>query len=132
MRKIYNDKDIINNLNDEDVIQAVWEKGIVVEGYNSSLYRQDAAGAWMARDAYADKNRELGWEIDHIYPQSKGGINHFLNLRPMNWKNNLSKSDNFPDYTAAVTAKDNKNVTTNSSCKVNEDLQLKLKNIYDF
>lgn len=132
MRKIYSDNDIINNMNDPDLIQGVWEKGIVVEGYNPSLFRQDAAGAWMARDAYADKNRDLGWEIDHVYPKSKGGGNQFVNLRPMNWKNNLSKSDNFPDYTAAVTAKDNKNVDKYTSCKVNEDLQLKLKKIYDF
>lgn len=131
MEKIYNDNDIIIDLNDPDVIQAIWEKGVVVEGYNSSLYRQDAAGAWMARDAYADKNRELGWEIDHIYPKSKGGMNHFINLRPMNWKNNLSKKDNYPDYIAAFTAKDNKNVNTNTPCKVNDDLQLKLKEIYD-
>lgn len=128
---MYTDYEIIKDLNDPDVVQAVWEKGIIVDGYNSSLYRQDFGGAWIARDAYGDKNRELGWEIDHVYPISKGGKNHFINLRPMNWRNNLSKSDSYPHYIAAVTAKENKNIVENTPCKVSDDLQMKIRKLYD-
>ena len=129
---MYKDIEYISDLNAPDVIQAIWEKGIIVEGYDESLYRKDAGGAWIARDAYGDKSRELGWEIDHIFPINKGGDNCFVNLRPMNWRNNLSKSDDFPEYTAAVTSKDNKNIIEDTFCKVNSQLQQKLQQIYDF
>ena len=49
----------IQDLNTPESIQAVWEKGIVVEGYNKDLYRQDFGGAWIARDAYGDREREF-------------------------------------------------------------------------
>lgn len=127
---MFNDKDYIENLMNPDVIQAIWEKGTIVEGYDESLYRKDAAGAWIARDAFGDISRELGWEIDHIYPMSLGGDNRFANLRPMNWRNNRSKSDNYPQYMAAVTSKDNKNILKDISCKVSDYLQNKLKGIY--
>lgn len=95
------------------------------------MYRKDAGGAWIARDAYGDISRELGWEIDHIYPTDKGGDNHFINLRPMNWRNNRSKNNDYPQYIAAVTSKDNKNILENTSCKVNKDLQKRLQELYD-
>lgn len=126
----YSEKDMIKNLDNQDLIQAVWEKGLVVEGYNPDLYRKDAGGAWIARDAYADRNREFGWEIDHIFPKAKGGDNHFFNLRPMNWNNNVSKGDDYPKYTAAVTSKDNKNVVTNTPCEVNATIQQKISSEY--
>lgn len=127
---MYDDYEYIKSLQDPNVIQAIWEKGIIVEGYNSSLYRKDAAGAWIARDAFGDTSRDLGWEIDHVYPESLGGDNHFVNLRPMNWKNNRSKSDQYPQYIAAVISKDNKNIVKETSCKVSDNLQSKLKKIY--
>lgn len=128
---MYNDFDYIKNLDDPNIIQAIWEKGLIVQGYNESLYRKDAGGAWIARDAYGDISRELGWEIDHIYPTDKGGDNHFINLRPMNWRNNRSKNNDYPQYIAAVTSKDNKNILENTSCKVNKDLQKRLQELYD-
>lgn len=127
---MYDDYEYIDSLQDPNVIQAIWEKGIIVEGYNASLYRKDAAGAWIARDAFGDISRDLGWEIDHVYPESLGGDNRFVNLRPMNWKNNRSKSDQYPQYIAAVTSKDNKNIVKETSCKVSYNLQSKLKEIY--
>lgn len=35
-----------------------------------------------------------GWHIDHIKPISKGGTNHYTNLQPLWWYDNLSKGNN--------------------------------------
>ena len=95
----------ISDLTTPEAIQRIWEKGIIVDGYNASLYRQDFAGAWISREAYGDTDNILGWEIDHVYPDELGGGNHIENLRPMNWRNNRSKGTDYPHYTAVVTSK---------------------------
>ncbi|KKQ77219.1 MAG: hypothetical protein UT00_C0017G0006 [Parcubacteria group bacterium GW2011_GWA1_38_7] len=79
----------------EDTIQRVWEKGLVVPGYDSSQYRKDACGAWIQRNMYGDRSRQdnYGWEIDHIKPESDGGTDDLSNLRPLQWYNNATKSD---------------------------------------
>jgi len=33
-------------------IQDVWNKGTIVENFDSSKYRKNVAGAWMQRDKY--------------------------------------------------------------------------------
>ena len=86
----------ISDLTTPEAIQRIWEKGIIVDGYNASLYRQDFAGAWISREAYGDTDNILGWEIDHVYPEELGGGNHIENLRPMNWRNNRSKGTDYP------------------------------------
>lgn len=121
----------ISDLTTPEAIQKIWEKGIVVDGYNKNLYRQDSAGAWISREAYGDTDSLLGWEIDHVYPQELGGDNHLDNLRPMNWRNNRSKGEDYPDYTAAVTSQDNKNIYKDTACTVNESLQATLRQIYN-
>lgn len=128
---MYSENSIISDINDPATIQAVWEKGIIVEGYDADLYRKDFGGAWMARDAHGDRERDLGWEIDHVYPTDKGGDNHLINLRPMNWRNNLSKDNDYPQYWTAVVAQDNKNIEKRVRCTVNASLQQKLKNLYE-
>ena len=56
-----------------DQIKAVWNKGIIVPGYDSTKYRKDIAGAWMSYTEYGNTNSDLGWEIDHIRPKSMNG-----------------------------------------------------------
>lgn len=119
------------NLQDQATIDYIWEKGLKVEGYNPDLYRQDYSGAWISRKAYGDRESILGWEIDHVYPTSKGGTNEEVNLRPINWHNNLSKGDSYPEYLAAVTSEDNKNVMRETHCTVGKALQEKLKMLYN-
>lgn len=124
------DYEVINNLNDDGVIQRIWEKGLIVEGYDKNLYRKDSAGAWIARDSYGDRTSILGWEIDHVFPVDRGGDNHFDNLRPINWRNNASKGSNYPSYTAAVVSEGNRNVLNEQPRTVNGTLQERLRLIY--
>ncbi len=56
----------------------VWETGEEIEGMDPELFRKDAAGALMQRDAYGMKHR-FGWEIDASAEKSAA--------RPLFWKN---------------------------------------------
>lgn len=115
---------------DGNTINDVWQKGVKIDGYNPDLYRQDACGAWIMRSEYTNTDSILGWQIDHIFPQSRGGNNSLVNLRPMHHQNNLSKSDNYPTYTAVIKAEGNKNVKKETEFTVNEELQKTLEKLY--
>ena len=65
----------------ERQIQDAWELGTSPEGMDDELFRVDAAGALMRRDAYGKRNR-FGWEIDE-----PGGT------RPLFWKNALARGE---------------------------------------
>lgn len=112
-----------------ELIQKVWEKGIPVENYNPEKFRIDSAGAWIVRDQYGQET-DYGWTIDHIFPECKGGSNDLLNLRPMQWENNNSKSDDFPDYKAVITRSDNKNIRSEQNLTVNEGIQKQLNLLF--
>jgi len=78
-------------LNSEDEnVQDVWEKGEVVPGQDANKWRKDKCGAWIGRDMYGDRESKYGWEIDHIDPE---GGHDLPNLRPLQWENNVDKSD---------------------------------------
>ena len=129
MHECINKKGFSETLNDEE-IQRVWEKGITVEDVDADLFRHDAAGAWIARDCYGNLESIYGWEIDHIYPLSRGGDNQMDNLRPMNWRNNKSKKNDYPYYKAVVTSQGSENIERISSCTVNKIIQEKLRKLY--
>ena len=75
----------------DDLIQKVWEKGIIVPNNDPAVWRQDECKAWIGRKSYGSRQSEYGWEIDHIKPQSEGGGEELSNLRPLQWENNASK-----------------------------------------
>lgn len=77
----------------EETIQAVWQKGIIVPGNNSNVWRKDQCGAWIGRKEHGNRNSQYGWEIDHIKPESDGGGDELSNLRPLQWENNSSKQE---------------------------------------
>ncbi len=83
-------------------VEAVWQKGQIVAGYNPNVYRKDTCGAWMQKSQYGNTNSEYGWEIDHIIPVSKNGSDHISNLQPLQWQNNRYKSDKYPNWSCAV------------------------------
>ena len=114
---------------------AVWQKAQSVEGLDPSMYRKDACGAWMVWDKYGVQDNMYGWEIDHIVPRSllqeKGympsEIDSLINLRALQHQNNTSKGDDYPSYTAIVTAEANRNVERMQNLTVNEKLRNQLK-----
>ncbi len=77
-------------------------------------WAQDCFGTWVYRDDYGDtekkrirpgnsKEYKYGWEIDHIRPKSDFGDNAdpdlLNNYEIMQWSNNRSKGDNYPQFT---------------------------------
>lgn len=74
----------------DDTIQKVWEKGVKVSSNAPAEWRKDECGAWIKRDHYGNRKSQYGWEIDHISP---GGSDTISNLRPLQWENNVDKSD---------------------------------------
>ena len=53
---------------------ATWEKASTVRGKDSDEYRRDARGNVICYSSYG-KYSPMGWQIDHIKPQSAGGSN---------------------------------------------------------
>lgn len=126
----------------EELKLKVWEKGIVVDKYPSNRVRKDACGAFILFEDFGNRNSIFGWEIDHIIPVSElknknipdAKIDHIYNLRPLNCKNNASKGDNYPYYTARCVANDSAatNVETSEGKVVHENIQNLLKSLYSW
>lgn len=106
---------------DEVTVQKVWEKSAIISGYDATRYRKDLTGAWIERNKYGDTSIDqgLGWEVDHRKPIAKGGTNILSNLRPLQWKNNRSKGENFPYWQSTVGSEDNNNVNKVQNWKEN-------------
>lgn len=72
----------------------IWNKGAIIPGKDSNLYRADIYGNTMYRHSYG-KDTPMGWSVDHSKPQSKGGTDHLNNLQPMNSAANKSKGNKY-------------------------------------
>lgn len=122
----------------ENTIQLVWEKGLKVDEYDPNNVRKDACGAWIVRADYGNRDSVFGWEVDHIYPKStledlkvpEDDIDNIINLRPLNWRNNDSKSDNFPIYKASITSEDNRNILKEEGLEINEAVKQQILSFY--
>ena len=77
----------------------VWQKGIIVKGYDPAKYRKDRYDTLIEWNEYGNRNSRFGWEIDHIIPDSSDEIE---NLQPLNWRNNIKKSDTVPRIMSGV------------------------------
>jgi len=75
---------------DDETVDKVWNKGREVPGRDPDSTRQDSCGTPMSKDDYGNRDSNSGWEIDHKDPN--GGDN-LSNLQPLQWENNLNKSD---------------------------------------
>ena len=77
----------------EKTIIDVWNKWNIVPWYNPRLVRQDQCWAWIMFTEYGNRESKYGREIDHIIPVSHGWLDYLSNLRPLQWENNLYKSN---------------------------------------
>jgi hypothetical protein len=96
------------------------------EGYDKKLYRLDSCGAIIYWSSYG-KDTNMGWEVDHIFPESKGGKDDHVNLRAMQHQNNSTKGDNYPSYDCAVRMKGTGDVTSRT---VHVNTRKKLAKLY--
>ncbi len=110
-------------------INEVWEKAKIIDNYDSAKYRQDIAGAWIQRDKYG-LQEDFGWQIDHQFPESLGGGNEIENLQPLQWKNNETKGNNFPEFFTSVSSELNKYIELKKSWNYNSNFIEKLKKLY--
>ncbi|MCK5824761.1 MAG: HNH endonuclease [Ichthyobacteriaceae bacterium] len=81
----------------ESKINAVWNSARTIQGKNKDRFRLDIAGAIIERSKYGFATK-FGWEVDHIYPVSKGGTNIIDNLQALQHDNNRSKGNDFPRF----------------------------------
>ena len=79
----------------EEEKRKIWNKGEVIPGLNRDMWRTDQCGAYIKWDMYGDRSARdnNGWEIDHIKPDSKGGEDIVSNARPLQWYNNVTRSN---------------------------------------
>ena len=49
----------------------------------------------------------------------------------MQWKNNVSKGDDYPEYMSAIQSEGNKNIEKEASYTVNDSLQQELSEYYN-
>lgn len=88
----------------EATVAAVWQKGTLVAGFDSAMWRKDSCGAFIRWSDYGDTSSGYGWEIDHVRPVAQGGGDELSNLQPLQWENNRSKGDNYPRWECKVRA----------------------------
>ncbi len=93
----------------EAKLNQIWEKATIVNEVEKNVWRKDYAGAWINKDQYG-KETDFGWEVDHAKPESKGGSDDINNLVPLHWRNNRTKSDDYPEFKTSVTSDGNKNI----------------------
>lgn len=80
-------------ITDENLIQAVWEKGRGMLDRDASEWRKDQCGAWLHRQQYNNENSEFGWRILNI---NAGGADILENLQPFHWKNTFDIANGRP------------------------------------
>ncbi len=114
---------------DTDTIKMVWEKARKVQGLDPSMFRLDACGALIMFERYGKEN-PYGWVIDHIFPVSLGGDDNAMNLRAFHYRNNLSKRDDYPSYTAVIKYNGKGNMEEERNLTVNDKVRASLKKIY--
>ena len=118
----------------------IFRKARKIEGLDADEWRMDACDAIIYRHSYGRNDDFFGWEVDHIVPQSlleengvpQNLIDDFRNLRPLNWRNNVSKGDDYPSYKVEIQSEDGgeSNVICSRRRTVNQAKQKELRELY--
>lgn len=82
----------MTNYNDEQ-IEIIWRKGRIIPNFDQNVWRWDDIGNVMFKSAYGQMENKYGWNVDHIVPQSMGGLDVIENLRPLNCYTNSVRQD---------------------------------------
>ena len=61
---------------------AAWENASEMRGKNPDVYRKDQYGNKIYKSSYG-KQSEMGWEVDHKNPISKGGSESTKNVQAL-------------------------------------------------
>ena len=70
----------------------IWEKAEKIPGKDPAKYRKDPYGNVLRYESYG-KNIDMGWDIDHITPLSRGGSNNIGNLQALQIAMNRGKGN---------------------------------------
>lgn len=118
----------------------IFRKARKIEGLDADEWRMDACDAIIHRSSYGRNDDFFGWEVDHIVPKSlleengvpQNLIDDFRNLRPLNWRNNVSKGDDYPSYKVEIQSEDGgeSNVIRSRRRTVNQAKQKELRELY--
>lgn len=105
--------------NRQNLIQQVWEKGIIIEGIDKNVLRLDNCGALIKRNLYNEAGIKLSmaWEIDRIKPETLGGSDELNNLQPLQWENNRQKDEKYPLWSCIIRAVNKANSYMKNSYK---------------
>lgn len=76
----------------KDQKEKAWENAKEVRGKNPDLYRNDPYGNLIYKPSHG-KSSDMGWDVDHIKPASRGGSDATKNLQALNASVNRSKGD---------------------------------------
>ena len=76
-------------------VEEAWNNAHKIRGINREVYRRDDYGNTIFKSSYG-KQSDMGWEVDHRHPVSKGGTDSPKNLQAVQWKENRIKSDKYP------------------------------------
>lgn len=72
-----------------------WNNAKRVRGRDPAKYRRDPNGVVIYRYSYG-KTSEMGWEVDHITPRSRGGSDATRNLQAFSTRLNRRKGAKLP------------------------------------
>ena len=95
-------------------LDKIWDKGKEVTGNDPAIWRKDVCGAWMKRVSYGNRDSQYGWEVDHIDPD---GEDYLANLRPLQWENNVAKSDGKTECVVTANGTDNARIGQGSKSR---------------
>lgn len=124
----------------EQELDRIFSKGTPIDDCNGNELRLDAVGAFIKRSSYGRDDEKYGWEVDHIVPEDllrkhkvpQKLIDNEINLRPLNWKNNVSKGDDYPKYRVAIEVDKymETNISVDIKTVIDDKTQEQLRNFY--